>query len=152
MDPELNRFENLAILDSIGTEKSAPMVEHVARKILFIGGIMSLIVIDLPSKQLIARFRFQGNIKSIFLSKSDLGGIHILSKIYEEENGTYENRFHKITFNSVVYRQIKNSEISDVTAMTLDHSVRDSIYVAINGGKTLCRYNLDTNCEDGLQP
>lgn len=46
---------------------------------------MSLIVVDLPSKCLIARFRFHGNIKSIHLSLSDLGGIHVLSKVYNEE-------------------------------------------------------------------
>lgn len=39
VDAEFTKFENVTILKSVETEEQAPMVEHVERKLLFMGGI-----------------------------------------------------------------------------------------------------------------
>ena len=104
IDSEFTKFENVTILESIETEEQAPIVEHVERRLLFIGGRKTMVVVDLPKKTIIARFQFKGIVKSIYLSKTDQGGIHVLSKYHDQMMSTHENYFHKITFNSVVYR------------------------------------------------
>lgn len=73
----------MAILESIETTDDCPMIEHAKRKLLLVGGIQSMIVIDLPKKTIIARFSFIGEVKAIRLSQTDEGGIHVLSKVFE---------------------------------------------------------------------
>lgn len=83
------------------------MVEHTARQLLFIGGIKSMIVLDLPNQLLIARFKFLGDVKAILLPRlaaDDTSGIHVLCKRYNSEEKSIENSVHHITFQSVYYR------------------------------------------------
>lgn len=150
VDPEFTKVDNATVLESIETEENAPIVEHVARKILFVGGIKSLIVLDLPRKTIIARFYFSGNVKSIFLSKCDHGGIHVLSKVPGDKKSqkACENRFHKITFDSVVFRPLENKNIRSAVAMCLDRREQDAIYVAVNDGKTISRLSLEEQDRD----
>ena len=101
-----------------------------------------MIVLDLPRKTLIARFYFHGIVRSIYLSNSDHSGIHVLTKEYDELMETCENRFHKIAFNSVVYRNFDHKDVKNITAICLDHRDQDSIFVAHNGGKIISRLNM----------
>lgn len=141
MDPELSKFDNPTILESIETEANAPMVEHISRKILFIGGIQNLIVLDLPSKSLIARFKFQGDVKSISLPKLDEDGIHILCKVFNQEDECFENHFNHITFQSRFFRRLKNKKIKNIKAFCLDTFSNESLYVVGDGGSSIYKYN-----------
>lgn len=108
-----------------------------------------MIVLDLPTKTIIARFKFHGNVKSIHLAKTDQGGIHVLSKVDDKTMGTHENYVHRITFDSVVYREIHEKEIKNAVTMCLDHVDRSSIYVAVNGGRTIVKYEISEEEEEG---
>ena len=108
----------MTILESIQTLKDCPMIEHVKRKLLFIGGIKAMIVVDLPSKTIIARFNFFVVVKSIRLSQIDEGsGIHVLSKELNLDTNKYTNYFHRITFEQNAFTKIKNGRLTKVSAI-----------------------------------
>ena len=54
VDKDFNNCDNMSILESIETLEDSPIVEHKSRQLMFVGGIKSMIVIDIPLKTVIA--------------------------------------------------------------------------------------------------
>lgn len=145
-DRELTKFDNQFLLESIETDDISPMLEHDKKNLLFVGGINQLIVIDLPCKQIIARFCLKGSVTAMNFTK-DGSGILVLGKAEDVDIDTYENYFHKIYFNNIKHEILGDGSLKGITTICLDTSDSDNIILAHEGGRSISRFSI---CLDNL--